>query len=338
MILGAETCGCTRTCADPEYPHHLADGGFRNPHASDDSIGFGQILGWQLGFYDETASLPRPPADFTYPNPRESADPGRPRVTWINHSSFLVEAGGVRFLTDPIWSERASPVSWAGPRRRHPVPIALDGLGRIDFVVISHNHFDHLDLDTVRRLGNHVRWFVPLGLGSWFRAQEITRIEELDWWQRSRHDPVAVVTAVPAQHFSLRSPFDLNETLWVGWVVELTLPQGKKTVYFAGDTGYNFTDFREIGRRFGSVDLSLLPIGAYSPRRLLQSRHLSPEEAVMIHRDVGSALSVAMHFGTFKQTDEPLKQPPYDLWRALRAHGVSVRQFRVLEPGQAINF
>jgi N-acyl-phosphatidylethanolamine-hydrolysing phospholipase D len=247
--------------------------------------------------------------------------------------------GSVRLLTDPVWSERASPVPWAGPRRRHSVPLSLDQVGRIDLVLISHNHYDHLDRDTVRRLGDRVRWFVPLGIAAWLRGEGIHRVEELDWWQSSEFGPDVRITAVPAQHFSMRSPFDLDDTLWTGWVVTLRGEGGtRKTVYFAGDTGHNSTDFREIGRRFGPVDLSLIPIGAYLPRRIMHARHVSPREAVAIHRDVRSRLSVGMHWKTFRQTDEPLDQPPFDLWRALEEQGIPPPAFRVLEPGQTINF
>jgi N-acyl-phosphatidylethanolamine-hydrolysing phospholipase D len=340
FALSLALFGCAARQIDPARPHHLSGGGFRNPHAGEDSFGFGPILLWRLGAYDEELrSLVRPPPGWRFPNQTTSVDPARPHVTWVNHSTFLVDLGSVRFLTDPVWSERASPVPWAGPRRRHSVPFSLDEVGRIDFVLISHNHYDHLDRETVRRLGDRVHWFVPIGIAAWLRAQGIHRVEELDWWQSSEFGPRIAVTAVPAQHFSMRSFFDLNETLWTGWVVSLRGAKGpEKTIYFAGDTGHNPEDFHEIGRRLGPMDLSLIPIGAYLPRRLMRTRHVSPRDAVAIHRDVGSRLSVAMHWRTFRQTDEPLDQPPFDLFRALHEYGISPREFRVLEPGQAINF
>jgi N-acyl-phosphatidylethanolamine-hydrolysing phospholipase D len=339
LALAGPLFGCAARRVDPDQPHHLTNGGFRNPHAPRDSLGLGQIVLWRLGAYDETRTLARPPPGFTFPNPQKNLDPARPQVTWINHSTFLVDLGPVRLLTDPIWSERASPVPWMGPRRRHSVPLSLDQIGRIDFVLISHNHYDHLDRDTVRRLGDRVRWFVPPGVASWLRSEGIHRVEELDWWQSSQFGPGIAVTAVPAQHFSMRSLFDLDDTLWTGWVVTLRAETAaRKTVYFAGDTGYNPVDFREIGRRLGPMDLSLIPIGAYLPRRLMHTRHVSPREAVAIHRDVRSRLSVGMHWKTFRQTDEPLDQPPFDLLRALEDGGLPPRHFRVLEPGQAINF
>jgi N-acyl-phosphatidylethanolamine-hydrolysing phospholipase D len=331
--------GCAARRVDPDEPHHLVGDGFRNPHAPRDSLGIGQLLRWRLGAYDETRTLVRPPPGFRFPAPPAELDPAQPRVTWINHSTFLVETGSVRLLTDPVWSDRVSPVAWAGPRRRHSVPLSLDQVGRVDLVLISHNHYDHLDRDTVHRLGDRVRWFVPLGVAAWLRGEGVHRVEELDWWQSSEFGPDVGITAVPAQHFSMRSPFDLDDTLWTGWVVTLRGQAGpRKTVYFAGDTGHNPIDFREIGRRFGPMDLSLIPIGAYLPRRIMHARHVSPREAVAIHRDVRSRLSIGMHWRTFRQTDEPLDQPPFDLWLALEEAGIAPEAFRVLAPGQTIDF
>ncbi len=330
---------CAGHHVDPAMSHHWQEGGFRNPHAPPDSLGLADLLRWRVGYYDERRSLPPLPAGFTSPNPREPLDPLRAHVVWINHSTCLVDLGSTRFLTDPVLGERVSPVSWAGPRRRHSLPVGLDQLGPIDFVLISHNHYDHLDRETVERLGDRVRWFVPLGVAGWLRDQGVHRVEELDWWSATTFGPDLRVTAVPAQHFSMRSWFDRDETLWTGWVVSFRGDGARaKTVYFAGDTGHNGSDFREIGRRLGPMDLSLIPIGAYSPRRLMQPRHASPGDAVEIHREVRSRLSVAIHWRTFQQTDEPPEQPPFDLFLALERRGVPPRAFRVLEPGQAINF
>jgi N-acyl-phosphatidylethanolamine-hydrolysing phospholipase D len=326
-------CACAAPHALTMRPHHLSDGTFRNPHSKEDP-GFGRVVMWQLGGYDESAALEPVPAGFAYPNPHEPVDPVQPRVTWVNHSTFLVEVAGVRFLTDPIWSERASPVPWAGPKRRHAPGIPLDAVGTVDFVVVSHDHYDHLDAATVRHFADQVEWFVPLRLAEWFRGLGVTRVRELDWWESAHHGPRARITAVPAQHFSMRGPWGVNATLWTGWVIEIA----DRRVYFAGDTGYNEHDFREIGRRFGPIDLALIPIGAYSPREVMRSRHVAPSEAVEIHRDVQSRRSVAGHFGTFQQTDEPPEQPPYDLLRALERSGIDPTEFRVLDPGQSINF
>ena len=256
-----------------------------------------------------------------------------PRLTWVGHSTFLLQTGGVNLLTDPHFTQQAFPVSWAGPRRTTPPGIHLDQLPTIDFVVISHNHYDHLDSRTVRRLcerqpENPPTFFVPLRLGATVERFGATRVIELDWWQSARYAEWTV-RAVPAQHFSARTPFDRFKTLWAGWVLE----HAGERFFFAGDSGYS-PDFREIGDRLGPMDLSLLPIGAYEPRWFMRSMHLNPEEAVRAHLDLRSRYSVGMHWGTFILTDEPMREPPRELARARRAAGVEPERFFVLRHGE----
>ena len=249
-------------------------------------------------------------------------------MTWIGHSTFLVQVAGLNLLTDPIFSERASPVSFAGPRRYAPPGLSWAELPRIDAVVISHNHYDHLDLATVKRLGNHTRFFVPLGVAAWFREAGIDNVVELDWGQQAEFGPLTF-HCVPAQHFSARGLRDRNAVHWCSWVLET--PGGK--VFFSCDTGYS-PDARNIGEGFGPFRLSLLPIGGYQPRWFMSTMHVNPPEAVKMHRDLRSEQSLGMHWGTFKLTDEPMGEPPLYLARALKEAAVPAEEFQVLKIGE----
>ncbi len=324
---------------------------FINPHCRDIKRGLFAFLLWQIGFYNDRASFKKVPKTFDYPNPKEAIDLSEPTLCWINHSGFLVQAGGIHLLTDPIWSRRCSPFSRFGPIRRHQPGLKIEELPPIDLVLISHNHYDHLDRKTVKKLVDQhpaTRWIVPIGLGKWMEKQGVRRVIELPWWQSAPLDfcdekkkhPTLTVTAVPAQHFSRRTFFDRDKTLWAGYVVDWKGAQKKedKRLYFAGDTGYNECDFKAIGHRFKQIDLSLIPIGAYLPTRFMNPMHVDPKQAVLIHQEVGSKMSVGMHFKTFRLSDEPLDQPPYDLYRALERAGIAHSLFRLLEPGQSINW
>ena len=228
-----------------------------------------------------------------------------PTATWIGHATVLMQMDHVTFLTDPIWSTTASPLSFFGPRRFVPPPLALDALPPVDFVLISHNHYDHLDLATLRRLAAAgTRFLVPLRVGDLLRAAGIGPVDELDWWETRRIGAVTV-HCVPSQHWSGRRLGDTNATLWVGWVVV----GPSRRFYFAGDTGY-FGGLAEIGRRFGPIGLAALPIGAYEPAAMMHAVHLDPEQAVQGGLDVGAEIMLGIHYGTFDLTDEPLDEPP----------------------------
>ncbi len=250
--------------------------------------------------------------------------------TWIGHASFLVQLGGVNILTDPALSKRTSPVQWAGPGRLAPLGLRFEELPKIDVVLISHNHYDHLDDPTVRWLAKRdaPAFLVPLGLRDWFAKRRIDAVTELDWWQSAEVRGLNV-HAVPAQHFSGRGAGDRNRTLWCGFVYE---KDGKRH-YFAGDTGYG-PDFADIGARFAPIDVSMIPIGAYDPRAFMQPVHVDPDEAVCIHRDVGSRLSLAMHWGTFRLTLEPMDEPPVRLSSALVSAGIAADRFAVMAHGE----
>jgi N-acyl-phosphatidylethanolamine-hydrolysing phospholipase D len=248
----------------------------------------------------------------------------RIQVTWIGHSTFLVQVAGLNLLTDPIFSERASPVSFAGPRRYAPPGLSWGQLPRIDAVVISHNHYDHLDLATVKRLGNRTRFFVPLGVAAWFRDAGIDNVVELDWGQQAEFGPLTF-HCVPAQHFSARGLRDRNTVLWCSWVLETP---GESL--FSCDTLSRCPGHR---RGFGPLG-SPSPIGGYQPRWFMRKMHVNPPEAVKMHLDLRSEQSLGMHWGTFKLTDEPMGEPPLYLARALKEAAVPAEEFQVLKIGE----
>jgi N-acyl-phosphatidylethanolamine-hydrolysing phospholipase D len=250
------------------------------------------------------ASLrPRPgaAARVAYEPAALDLDPG---LTWIGHATFLARLDGVRFLTDPVFSYRVSPLPFAGPQRLVAPGVPFLELPKVDFALISHDHYDHADLAAVRALAARgVRFVAPLGVGELVRGAG-GDVVELDWW-RSVEMGGLRVHCVPAQHFSGRGLFDRNRRLWAGFVVE-----GRtRRVYHAGDTGY-FRGFAEIGERLGPLDLALVPIGAYLPRAMMQRVHMDPEEAVRAALDLRARRVIGMHFGTFDLADEPLDEPP----------------------------
>ena len=243
-----------------------------------------------------------------------------PAVTWIGHATFYVRMDAAAFLTDPIYSERASPVSFAGPRRLVPPGVPVEALPRLDFVLLSHDHYDHTDLPTVRRLAaRRVPFVVPSGLGDLVRRAGGSVAAELAWWDEARIAGVRV-TCVPARHFSGRGIADRNRRLWAGFVVA-----GKtRRFYHPGDTAL-FDGFAEIGRRAGPIDIACLPIGAYEPRSLMGPLHLNPEEAVRAALDLDARAAVGMHYGTFDLSDEPLDEPPRRFLAEARAQRIEER-------------
>lgn len=253
------------------------------------------------------------------------------RLTWIGHSTFLIQHLGKNILTDPIFGN-CQPLPIRSLRRAVPPGISIEDLPRIHDVLVSHSHYDHLDLPSVRALRKDVRYWTPEGLSQWFRRRGIRDCSELSWWRSAQLSPEIAIHSVPAQHGSGRTPFDRNRSHWCGWVIE----SAKRTVYFAGDTGYS-ASFTDIGERFGGFDMTILPIGAYKPRWLMKPVHLDPADAVQAHLDLKSRLSVACHFGTFQLTDEPLGEPPALLARQLGLRRIDPASFRVLDAGQTID-
>jgi L-ascorbate metabolism protein UlaG (beta-lactamase superfamily) len=252
-------------------------------------------------------------------------------VTFINHATFLIQTGGTAILTDPIWSERASPFRWLGPKRVREPGVAFEDLPKIDLVLLSHNHYDHLDIATLKRLNHRfsptvlaaagdARLIGPLGFANWV---------ELDWWDAFQFNDTLRVTFVPAQHFSARGLFDRQKSLWGGHVIE----GSSRRIYFSGDTGYS-THFGEIKARLGAPDIAMLGIGSYEPRWFMKPLHMNPAEAVRAHRDLGSKQTIGMHFGTFQLSTEAIDQPLADLKRALLENGIPETEFVTQQEGE----
>lgn len=336
---------------DPEKRHHRPQG-FQNNYTEFEGKSLAQVLRWRWQAARE--HLPPPPREpiarveadhaFIHANAKAGAAM-QPAVTWIGHSTVLAQLGGLNVLTDPMFSERASPVGFIGPKRHHPPGLALGELPRIDLVIASHNHYDHLDLDSVRALGRQAGgppvFIVPLGLGRWLQARGMTRVVELDWWESHRlpgpRGEVEVML-VPAQHWSARGIRDRMATLWGGFAV--LAPDCH--LFHAGDTGYSrdFIDIREHlndrqgAHAGGGFDIALLPIGGYAPRWFMSAQHVNVEEAVAIHRDLGAKRSLGVHWGSFALTDEPLDEPPRVLAELRRAQHLDEDRFFVLAVGQ----
>ena len=262
-------------------------------------------------------------------------DPATPGVTWIGHSSFLLCLEGVNVLTDPVFSERCSPVRFAGPKRVRAAGLAIEALPRIDLILLSHNHYDHMDIPSLRLI--HKRFpaaQIVTGLGNAAflkrQRQRLPGAVELDWWESvALHG--AHITATPARHFAARTLWDRNKTLWAGFMLNL---HGRK-IYFGGDSGYT-KFFTEIHHRLGAPDFALLPIGAYKPREVMATVHMNPAEAVQAFRDLHAARAVGMHFGTFQLTGEAIGAPPEELAQALAAAGISPERFFTLDVGETV--
>jgi N-acyl-phosphatidylethanolamine-hydrolysing phospholipase D len=317
---------------NPAKPHHTAKG-FRNnyPHEPPASV-------WKWRWEQFWNGVPKDPEggyQFELAKPDLNflaANRAQPTLTWIGHATLLLQINGMNILTDPHLTERASPLRFAGPKRLVPPAISLEALPHIDIVVISHNHYDHLDAQTVEGLnaqpGGPPQFFVPLGLKPWFAEHGIGNVVELDWWELREHRGLKI-HLLPVQHWSARTPFDRNQTLWGSWLLEH--PRFK--FFFTGDSGYSL-DFRDIARRFGPIDLAAIPIGAYEPRWFMKTMHVNPEEAVKIHQDLRATYSVAMHWGTFRLTDETLDEPPKRLAAALTAAGIPTERFFTMRHGE----
>ena len=253
-------------------------------------------------------------------------------LTWIGHASFLLQIDGANILTDPHLTKRASPVSFAGPSRTTPPGLELKDLPVIDIIVISHNHYDHLDKKTLQQIikqqkNNQPLILVPLKLKKLVEEFGATNVKELGWWDNTEFKNL-IIHSVPVQHWSNRS-FNTNKTLWCGWVIENL---NYKT-FFCGDTGYS-KDFLNIQKKFGYMDLSLLPIGAYAPRWFMKDHHCNVEEAIQIHKDIQSKRSVAMHWGTFQLTDEPMDEPPQLLQALSSENNLPSDEFITMQHGE----
>jgi N-acyl-phosphatidylethanolamine-hydrolysing phospholipase D len=343
---------------DPSRQHHRPDG-FQNTYMSFRGKKWHEILRWRWQAWraghprplTEPVPVVAPELDFVHAN-AQAGLAMQPAATWIGHITVLAQIGGLNILTDPVFSERCFPVQWAGPKRHTPPGLTLAQLPRIDVVLLSHNHYDHLDEGSMRALaqqpGGMPLVICPLGHKAWFARRGMHRVVELDWWDshvleaNSLHAAHArmPVTLTPAQHWSARTATDALRSLWGGFAV--LSPDCH--LFFAGDTAYS-KDFADIRRHFarehtpehgGGFDLALLPIGAYEPRWFMKDQHCNPEEAVRIFQDLGCRRALSVHWGTFQLTDEALDEPPRALARALRAAEIPAERFAVLAVGETM--
>ncbi|AYC34397.1 hypothetical protein D3880_19390 [Pseudomonas cavernae] len=292
--------------------------------------GLRDLLKWQLERPRQAPWIAPPPAPPAAISARVSGD--TLHVTYINHATLLLQLHGLNILTDPVWSQRVSPFSFVGPRRHHPPGLSLEQLPPIDLILVSHNHYDHLDLWSLRQLAQRfpaARVVSGLGNGALIGACGFAEVIELDWWQSLPLADGLSLHGVPVQHWSARSRKDTNQTLWLGFVLDSL----HGPLLFPGDTGLG-PEFQLIRQRFGPLRFAALPIGAYAPRWFMRDHHMNPDDAVQAHRQLQAQTSMAIHFGTFRLTDEGQFDPPRDLALALTEHGVDPQSFRAPVPGE----
>ena len=306
---------------------------FFNPGEPTTDRSLGDIIRWR-----RTARRADWPSEVAVTSATPAAREEGCRVTMIGHATLLVQVGGLNILTDPLWSRRASPVQFAGPKRVTAPGVALDDLPPIDAILLSHNHYDHLDVATLKALHAAHRPLIvtPLGNEAIVRRHvPKARIATGDWWDTIAIAPGAAAHIVPANHWSARGLRDRRMALWGGFVLEV----GGTTVYFAGDTGYGTgAIFNSMRARFGPIDVALLPIGAYDPRWFMSAQHVDPEEAIQIMIDLDARIALGMHWGTFSLTDEPRDEPVSRLELCLAARGIDPDRFVALEPAQSFSF
>jgi L-ascorbate metabolism protein UlaG (beta-lactamase superfamily) len=288
--------------------------------------GLRDVIKWKM----TSKAVPWPAHVAVHPRPLPPAPRGDGVcATWVGHATFLLRTSSCTVLTDPMFSDVAGPLPWLGSRRAAPPGLGLAAVPKVDLILLSHDHYDHCDLPSLRRLAKRDDPVVaaPLGHRSLLEGAGIRRVVELDWWQANASLPGVDVTLVPARHWTRRGPFGTNKRLWGGFMVRM----GGRLVYFAGDSGFDEPLFTEIGRRCGAPDVALIPIGAYEPRWFMKDAHMNPAEAVRVHREVGARRSLAMHWGTFQLTDEGRDQPLRDLEAARSASD----DFMALEIGES---
>lgn len=323
--------GLTQERKIRNYTHHTING-FRNPFPGfkdRDKTDYLKMVVWDRlinSGKDSLGAFPLKPVQNDGAYLRSHS--GDFTVTWIGHSTVLIQMEGLNILTDPNWNDHAAPVKFLGPKRLIPPGMKLSHLPGIDIVLISHDHHDHLDRKTIEKLGNDPLYLVPLGVGAFLESWGITHYEELDWWDGIKINNIRFVST-PAQHFSGRNIFGRNKTLWCGWVAV-----GKeKRVYFAGDTGY-FPGFREIGETFGPIDLAILPIGGYQPRWYNEHVYMDPGQAIDAFSEVNGRVFVPIHWGTFRIGEEPVDEPLILLNKEILNRKLNPEAFLILQPGE----
>lgn len=314
-------------------PVAVPGGGWRNPGRHENRTWW-DVLRWKL----RARPAPWPARVPVTPRPAPSPPLGGIAATWVGHATALIQTPRVTLLADPVWSERIGPARpFLYPRAAAP-GVFIESIQRLDAILLSHDHYDHCDLPTLRRLAQawpHARLFAPLGHGdlaarAGFAAE---RVVLHDWWQVSECAPGCTLTATPARHWSNRLSGRRNGRLWCGW--HLATPEG--AVQIVGDTAYDETMFRAIARQCGPPELAIVPIGAYEPRWFMRSQHCDPGEAVRIHRDLGARRSLGVHWGTFRLTDEPREEPPVRFAAAARDAGLPAEACCTVAPGESVH-
>jgi len=315
-----------------QFKAHHAKKGFRNPYPGFENQGYKSLTKWliwdRLINNSQNELVDTMKFEMAENNPEWLINNKSSfSVTWVGHSTLLIQMDGLNILTDPMWGERASPVSFAGPKRFVEPGIDFEDLPKIDIVIISHNHYDHLDTETIENLGNGPLYLIPLGLASYFEGLNISNYQELDWWEEIKFNNIRFV-CTPSQHFSGRNLFDRDKTLWCSWVIN-----GSAKVYFTGDSGY-FPGFKQIGKKYGPFDLAAIPIGSYSPSWFMKSVHTDPREAIDIYNDLGAKYFLPIHWGTFQLSDEPVKEPPLILKKEIANRKLDPSRFKILKHGE----
>ncbi|MEI2264182.1 MBL fold metallo-hydrolase [Erwinia sp. CGal63] len=315
---------------DPQKEHHTPQG-FRNPEQ--ELRQQGDLQRWRKE--RKAKGLPFPPAQGYQQFIHQWWQPAdlsgdEDAIWWLGHACLLLRTSGKYTLIDPALSPRVSPLSFYGPKRKTPAPLTIEQLPALDRVLISHSHYDHLDKPTVKKILRRfpdVHFVVPLGLAEWFKKRGAKNVTQLDWWQ-SVEDRELQIVAVPARHWSMRTPWDRNRSLWCGWVVK----SQKLNFWFSGDSGYS-ENLLAIPRRLGPFNLAALPTGAYAPQWFMRGQHMDPEQAVSLHRDMGQPETIPIHWGVFELADESLDEPPRVLAEAMQAAGLEARRFSAWKIG-----
>jgi L-ascorbate metabolism protein UlaG (beta-lactamase superfamily) len=330
ILLFLLACSTYQKDRRKESPH-FKDGIFHNSAAPNKKKGFFTFLWMRMN--TEWSKWPEWVRVNQVENVPAKVEGDAVKVSFINHASFLIQTQGLNILTDPIFSKRCSPVSFAGPKRVHQPAIDILNLPKIDLIIISHDHYDHLDMDTIEFLRKRDRPKIIAGLGVGQYFEDYPHFIELDWWEKDRFNEKLLVHFVPVQHFSGRRLTNRNTTLWGGYVLQFK----NKQIYFGGDSGYG-DHYQKTFEKFGAMDISFLPIGAYEPRDFMQYAHMNPKEAVMAHQDLRSKQSIGMHFGTFQLTAEPYKEPLEKLLHEKKLQKISEKDFITLDYGKIYNF
>jgi len=327
VIVGLVIVGCSSPYKEPISDHYDGTRFFHNER----DYTFTEMVKWMWTM--NPAKWPAWIEDPAYPPPPKQVGENKFRITHINHATILIQTAEVNILTDPIWSERSSPVSWAGFKRVRAPGVKMNNLPPINVVLISHNHYDHLDIPTLKTIAarDNPKIIVGLGVGALLRSKGLNNVMELDWWQDySLRSNSIKITFVPARHNSSRGLFDKNKTLWGGFVIESIAGR----LYFAGDTGYG-EFLSSIKEKFKSFKVALLPVGHYEPRWMMETNHMNPDDAVKLHKYLNVEQSIGIHFGTFGgHNDEEVDAHEKDLKYALQKYDVSESKFWLLGFGE----